>query len=191
MKMTLIVVDDFYEDPDSIWERAVNLDFERENAVNYPGRTAPTFQDVAPTMKRFADLVGEAEIRYRGKQGAFRITTERDMASRSSLIHLDSSDYSAVIYLSKAPTEGTYFYRHKALALERVSLENSHRPDIKKAIETDTLNLDAWELTQMIQARYNRLLIFDGKYFHSGARRLAGQELREGRLTQNFFFFKA
>jgi hypothetical protein len=39
--------------------------------------------------------------------------------------------------------------------------------------------------------KYNRLLIFDGKYFHSGAHRLTGDSLAEGRMTQNFFFFRA
>jgi hypothetical protein len=41
-----------------------------------------------------------------------------------------------------------------------------------------------------VPAKYNRLLLFDGKYFHSGAQRFSGSELADGRLTQNFFFYR-
>jgi uncharacterized protein DUF6445 len=113
------------------------------------------------------------------------------MAVRTSMVHVDTPDFSAIVHLSREPAEGTYFYRHKKLNLERVSPEDNVRPEVRQAIEADTLNPDAWEMLYMIPMRYNRLLIFDGKYFHSGAQRLTGAGLAEGRMTQNFFFYRA
>jgi hypothetical protein len=85
--------------------------------------------------------------------------------------------------------EGTYFYRHKTLGLDRLSAEGALRPNVRQSLEVDTMNLEAWETLLMIPMRYNRLVIFDGKCFHSGAQCLTGASLAEGRMTQNFFFF--
>ena len=142
-------------------------------------------------MPRFAKLLGGIDIKYRGTQGGFRLTTEADMAIRSSLVHTDSSDYSAVVYLSQGAGEGTYFYRHKSLGLDYLLPEHDSRPDVARAIQRDTLDLGAWEVTQLVAMKYNRLVLFDGRYFHSGAQRLDGRGFDDGRLTQNFFIHRA
>ena len=191
MKHAFIVIDDFYDNPDEIRERALRLTYKRPEGVNYPGVVAATPDDIEPTMASFSKLLGGIDIKCKRDQGAFRITTAADMAKRKSIVHVDTPDFSAIVHLSKGHAEGTYFYRHKALDLERVSPEDNVRPAVRGAIETDTLNLSAWEVLHVIPMKYNRLLIFDGKYFHSGAHRLTGDSLAEGRMTQNFFFFRA
>jgi hypothetical protein len=191
MKHVFLVIDDFYADPDRVRRRALRLKYQRPSGVNYPGVMAPTPDDIAPIMERFSELLGGISIKCTRDQGAFRITTAADMAIRTSLVHVDTPDFSAIIYLSRHANEGTWFYRHKELGLERVSEEENLRPEVRRAIETDTLNVDAWEPLYMIPMKFNRLVIFDGKYFHSGARRLSGATLAEGRMTQNFFFYHA
>jgi hypothetical protein len=191
MRHAVLVVDDFYDDPDEVRRRALQLTYRRPEGVNYPGVVAATEDDIRPTMECFSSLLGGIDIKCRRQEGAFRITTEADMTTRKSLVHVDTPDFSAIVHLSKGNEEGTYFYRHKALNLERVSREDNLRPIVRQAIEADTLNLDAWELLYSIPMKYNRLVIFDGKYFHSGAHRLTGASLAEGRMTQNYFFFRA
>jgi hypothetical protein len=191
MRHAFVVVDDFYDDPDEIRARALRLKYKRPEGVNYPGVVASTPDDIEPAMASFSRLLGGIDIKCRRDQGAFRITTAADTARRTSMVHVDTPDFSAIVHLSKGQGEGTYFYRHKALDLERVSPEDNERPAVRRAIETDTLNLAAWEVIHMIPMKYNRLLIFDGKYFHSGAHRLTGATRAEGRMTQNFFFFRA
>lgn len=188
MRSTLVVVDDFYPDPDAVVAKALRLEFRRESEVNYPGLMAPTFQKIVPLMKHFSRLLGGIDIKFQGTQGGFRVTTEADMARRSSLVHLDSSDFSAVIHLSRHPMEGTYFYRHRELGLDYVTPASGRNPAVEEALVRDTLRPEAWEIIQMIPMKYNRLVIFDGKHFHSGARTLAGADLADGRITQNFFF---
>ena len=191
MKPAFVVVDEFYEDPDAIVERALALEYTREKAVNYPGVMAETFQDLEPIMSSFSALLAGLDIKYRGIQGSFRVTTERDTEARAALVHLDSSDFSAVVHLSRRPAEGTSFYRHKRLGLEYVTAEDNRNPEVKRAIEEDTLDLSAWDLTHVIPMKYNRLVLFDGKHFHSGPQRLEGVTLADGRMTQNFFFYRA
>jgi hypothetical protein len=186
-----LVVDDFYPDPDAVAERALASSWSKPPGVNYPGLVAPPFQDPAPIAGRFSDLLGGVALRYRHPQGAFRVTTAEDMAARTSLVHIDSSDLSAVVYLGRAPSEGTCFYRHRRLGLERIEPGNPRWAEVQTAITRDTLDAEAWELLEVIPMKYNRLLLFDGKHFHSGARRLTGETLAQGRLTQNFFLFYA
>jgi hypothetical protein len=185
------VVDDFYDDPDAVRAQALGLSYRRPSGVNYPGLVAASPDDISPTMARMSKLLGGIDIKYQRSQGAFRVTTESDMAARTSIVHVDTPDFSAIVHLSKGTAEGTHFYRHKGLDLERVSAEDNARAEVRRAIEEDSLNLAAWEHLFTIPMKYNRLLIFDGKYFHSGAQRLTGASLAEGRLTQNFFFFRA
>lgn len=186
-----VVVDDFYDDPDDVRNRALQLTYHRPDHVNYPGVVAATPDDIEPVMTAFARLIGGIDIKCRRNEGAFRISTETDMATRQSLVHVDTPDFSAIIHLSREPKEGTYFYRHKNLGLERVSEDDNRRLEVREAIERDTLDLSAWEQLHMIPMTYNRLLVFDGKYFHSGAHRLTGHTLAEGRMTQNFCFYRA
>ena len=188
MRNTLVVVDDFYPDPDAVLGRALRLEYRQESGVNYPGLMAATFQDVVPIMKRFAQLLGGIDIKFQGTQGGFRITTEADMVRRNSLVHLDSSDFSAVIHLSRQPMEGTYFYRHRELGLDYVAPTLRRNAAVEEALVRDTLRLEAWEVVDTIPMKYNRLVIFDGKHFHSGARTLTGAAAADGRITQNFFF---
>lgn len=191
MRSTFVVVDDFYDDPDDVRDRALQLSYRRPEDVYYPGVVAATPDDIEQAMTAFSRLLGGIDIKCRRDEGAFRITTEADMATRRSLVHVDTPDFSAIIHLSKLEKGGTYFYRHKALGLERVSEEDNRRLEVRAAIERDTLNLGAWEQVHMIPMKYNRLLVFDGKYFHSGPARLTGHTLAEGRITQNFFFYRA
>ncbi len=191
MKHVCLVVDGFYADPDGVRRRALRLAYQRPVGVNYPGLMAPCPDDITPVLETFSQLLGGLDIKCTRDQGSFRITTAEDMALRTSLVHVDTPDFSAVIHLSRLPCEGTWFYRHKALGLERVSEENNRRPEVRRAIVADTLRPEAWEPLHMIPMKFNRLLIFDGKYFHSGARRLTGSTPSRGRLTQNFFFFRA
>jgi hypothetical protein len=184
-----LVVDDFYPDPDALVERVLASPWSRPPGVNYPGLVAPPFQDPAPVAERFSRLLGGVALRYRPPQGAFRVTTEGDMATRTSLVHIDSSDVSAVVYLGRTPSEGTCFYRHRRLGLDRIEPGDPRWSEVQVAITRDTLDPEAWELLDVIPMKYNRLLLFDGKQFHSGARRLTGETLAEGRMTQNFFLF--
>ena len=191
MKHAFLVIDDFYDDPDAIRKQALRLTYRRPEGVNYPGVVSPPAADIVPVIERFSMLLGGIDIKCRRDQGEFRITTAADTATRKSIVHIDTPDFSAIVHLSKERTEGTYFYRNKALNLDWVSPDDNMRPEVRGVIEADTLNLDAWEIIHTIPMKYNRLLIFDGKYFHSGAHRLTGNSLAEGRMTQNFFLFHA
>ena len=183
----IIIEDDFYENGHAIRKIALELDYQYVEGVNYPGRVALTTQDIRPIVERLSDHLGGIAVRCRQDDGYFRITTQEDASRQVSLVHIDSLDYSAVIYLSVDDTEGTSFYRHRGLDMSLVPPREHLDPKVLTAIEQDTLDLDAWEEIYNVPARFNRLLLFDSRYFHSGAKTLTGRSIADGRLTQHFF----
>lgn len=94
----------------------------------------------------------------------FRVTTPE---TEQAYIHSDreTGAYTCVAYLSHHETEyGTAFYRHKATGLEEMppleELDAHMMADI-------THNRDAWEVTQKVEGKYNRAVIFSAPLFHS------------------------
>lgn len=191
MRHSFVIIDEFYDDPDAVRAHALSRPYATIAGVNYPGLTAETEQDVAPLIQRMAHVLGGFSARYYPSQGDFRVTLAVHESARGSMVHLDSTDYSGLVHLSKTPVEGTYFYRHKRLGLDYVTPADEGRPDVIDALVRDTLDPAAWEIVLEIPWKYNRLVLLDGKHFHSGARRFEGTTLADGRLTQNFFFDRA
>ena len=188
MEPVLAIVDGFAPDADALRERALALPFRRPEGVNYPGVEAAAAFAAEGVIERVAQLLGGTPLRWRGQPGAVRLTTAADAAERTSLVHADAPDFTAILHLSAAPAEGTYFYRHRALNIARIDPGAPWLPFVRQAAARDTLDLSAWEVTRLVPARFNRLVLFDGKFFHSGAQSLTGADAAEGRLTCNYFF---
>ena len=191
VRPVLAIVDGFEADARGLRRRALAQPFRRPEGVNFPGLEAPPLGDPAPTMERFSKLLGGIELRWLGEQGMFRLTTSADAAGRTSLVHADTPDFTAVLHLSTARAEGTFFYRHRALGIERIDFDDPWLEFVRPTLVRDSTDLSAWEVTGAVPQRFNRLVIFDGKFFHSAARALTGGDRRSGRLTQNFFFSRA
>lgn len=190
MTRSLIVVDDFLDDPLAEREHALALPFDVTG--NYPGartrehRTDGVAQGIAPLEIIFSNLICAEDDGYVTKwetqyNGAYQITTSRDR----SWIHADQHNgWAGVLYLTPGapPSSGTGFYRH-ASGLERW-------PDIeaeRALVGRDSQDMTRWKLVDQVGNRFNRLVLFDAKRFHSSLDYF-GHDLRSGRLTQVFFF---
>jgi len=200
--MNLIVIDDFYADPDKVRNIALNAEYRNVQKLNYPGyQTVNAFVSEA-LKKKLGKLIGKPiEIHMEDVTfGKFRIML-KESTSRLK-VHLDrASDWTGVLYLT--PQEncqgGTAFYRHRETGLDGpVGDEESKRfghenwENLEEAIiERDTLRDAAWEETMFVGMKYNRLVLFrGGELFHSHTRSF-GQCKESGRMTQNFFFDEA
>jgi hypothetical protein len=184
MKTNLIIVDDFYNDPNHIRNFALAQDFSVKG--NYPGiRTKPfLFQDVKDTISRtvyqaagnVTDWLNASDDV--GYTGAFQMCTSIDR----TWIHSDYNNmWAGVCYLNPdAPLSGgTALYRHKPTG-ERESVGNSdhgeHGYDYTK-----------WEVVDRIGNVYNRLILYRGNLFHASVDYF-GNNFGDGRLFQVFFF---
>ena len=178
IRPTVIIVDDFYEDPDKIRKIALS---ENYNVVgNYPGGRTKSFA-TDEIKKRFETIVGKQIVYWPdGYNGAYQITNK----DHKSWIHRDETNYSAIIYLTPnaPPNSGTILYKHKASGLRYTS--NS---DEDKLLDSNSQNMDAWEQLDVIGNVYNRCIIFNGKHSHK-SNVYFGDTKENSRLFQTFFF---
>ena len=175
--------------------------------------TAPATLDATPIQDAVEALAGVAidrdrfEVRY-----AMVTSPASDLQPFQCMPHFDPADLAGVVYLN-APAQcrgGTAFYRHRATGLEAAP-----RPTdldlVVLCMRAGVMGLDAlldlvmqppahptgyirdsnetWELNHLVPMRFNRLVLYDGRAFHSGyveegdfASDHAGR-----RLTLNFF----
>jgi len=199
-KYSLIVIDDFYDDPDSIRELALALPFEKRADARYPGTEAISVDtNWESVIQRIQKLVPEP-CQYKNiknfyyPQGKFHLALQGDHCTRNVGVHTDLARWSAVIYLSKEynPEGGTQWYRHiETGAIEDnenflnycfSGMENGSLDNIREAVMNISKNMSQWEKIQSIAMRYNRLVLFRADQFHAN-------NVLFGRLTQHFVFW--
>ena len=178
MNTNVIVVDDFYSNPDGVRSFALGQEFAiREN---FPGMRTKSFvtDDTKDTIQNIIRNAGGLVTNWNqidGLTGSFELATARDR----SWIHTDHyNTWAGVIYLTpNAPlTGGTGMFRHKRTGAEVASqLESYESQDYTK-----------WELCDVIANRYNRLVLYRSNMFHTSLDYF-GSDHNTGRLFQLFF----
>jgi len=188
---SLLVVDDFYQDPDAIRDVALEAHYEEDLRYFKGIRSKQKF--LFPWVKEeFERLLGVriSDWLDQPANGSFQKTTGADPL----VWHSDTQNYAAAIYLTPVTREsmlddrvdaGTSFWRH---------VMNGHRkPPTDPVTYADTYseyNLthpDAWELVDRIGSVYNRLVLWDAQLIHS-ASSYEGFTSESPRLVQLFFF---
>jgi hypothetical protein len=177
-KPSLIVIDNFYDNPIAIRELALRSSFDQTG--NYPGkRTLPIYCNAA-LGNNLAEFIGEKIKVFGGNDnGAFQITT----GDNTSWIHADEGVmWAGVVYLTPdAPQNtGTVFYKHKTSG-SRTSKEGVQNKD------ANGNNQELWEITDRVANIFNRLILYRGHLWHKSDNYF-GDCLENGRLFQVFFF---
>ena len=182
MQTSLIIVDDFYNNPLEVRDFALSLDF--DVGGNFPGkRTAPHLND------SIKDCIQKILINHAGKvtdwgmsyTGAFQYTTKED----SSWIHVDNyNTWAGVCYLTPdaPPSAGTGIFKHKETGFFR-------KPDSREL--TDKLQAEGndsskWDLVDVVSNVFNRLVMYRGDFYHKSLDYF-GKTKEDGRLFQTFF----
>ena len=175
------IIDNFYNNPDQVRDYALSLEFNVTG--NYPGaRTEPLQGDnFTNAMAFMQDAVGKPITFFPSEYNtAFQYTTE----DSRTWVHHDSTDWAAVLYLTPdAPLDsGTAIYKHKHTGIYR------HTEDASVDFNDYHSDPDDWEVIAQSMNMYNRLVIYDGMYYHRSVRPGFGQDKYNGRLFQTFFF---
>jgi hypothetical protein len=179
MKTDIIVIDDFYNNPDEVRAFALAQEFNIEG--NYPGyrtrnflneSTKKAIQDILfPFSGKVTDWLDDHDT---GCCGSFQIT----LACQKTWIHNDgNNDWGGVLYLTPdAPViGGTGFFRSKIDGTLRGTRHDLPGQDKSK-----------WDLVAEVGNIYNRLVLFRADQWHSSLEYF-GQDNEDGRLTQVFF----
>lgn len=181
MKTNLIIIDDFYANPDSVRQYALSQQFAVSG--NYPGlRTKPYLpDDLKSSIQHIILNAGGVVTNWfeeSGYTGAFQICTAKDR----TWIHADSfNTWAGVCYLNPdAPVSaGTALYRWK----ETKSYERTNND----APQLDGYDNTKWEMTDYVSNKYNRLVLYRGNLYHASLDYF-GDNIKNGRLFQTFFF---
>lgn len=190
MKVSAIIIDDFYVDPMETREMALAQDFGVQG--NYPGSRTPSVfnQSVYDVVQNVIFPAGGKITRWDMDQytGSFQYTTSRDR----SWIHADqTTTWAGVCYLTPdAPlSAGTGLFRHKPTGLEMAprNPDGSYNVDLLNRINQDSQDMTKWEMTERLANKFNRLVLYRGDYFHMSLDYF-GTDKYNGRLFQTFFF---
>jgi len=188
------VIDNFYDDVDTVREFALSQSFNRTG--NYPGKRTENFIDVE-LKNRIQDILFPYSgnvIEWNdetGFTGSFQLTTSKN----KSWIHTDKSgNWGGVLYLTpdaplsggtgffKSKLDGSYIEKDNFIELSSLDAKSNNEGDINKIYS----NMDKWELDNKVENVYNRLILFRSNHWHSSLEYF-GKDHEDGRLTQVFF----
>ena len=199
MRQNIIIVDDFYDNPQEVRDRALSVEYpEPEGGYTYPGKNSKGSYYNDEVHGAFEKLVKGGLIPA-DQNGYFRISL--DGVKHKQDVHVDPGwDWGGVLYMN-TPEQcidegGTSFWKHNSLHWEqcpRTAEESQYYsyPTYKEAWNTTVygsgLDRSQWTRYMLCPMKYNRLVLFRTHLWHSHNYNF-GDSMENGRLVQLFFF---
>lgn len=186
----VVVVDNFYKNPDAIREFALRLplvDNNTDSAGGYKGlRSKENFRysDIRIKIQEsIGEIIHEDSWNSHTFNGCFQITS----AENSQVYHCDQNSWAGVLYLTPdAPVQsGTRTHISKSTGLR--SLVGATMEQQKETFEKGFYDSTKFDIVDSIGNIYNRLVLFRSHNIHS-AGPYFGLNMWDGRLVQLFFF---
>lgn len=179
---SFIVVDDFYENVDSIRTFALKQTYLHHEQYHKGKRTDEVFRFTG-LKESFESILncGITNWDKYGVNGCFQYCIGGDQI----VYHVDTQEYAGIIFLSNdaPPQTGTSFYRSKHTKKRKLDGDKEHDVVFKNGF----LDSTEFELVDVVGNVYNRLVLFDSQMFHA-ASSYFGNNIENGRLFQLFFF---
>jgi len=192
------IVDEFYEDADEVRSFAVRCHYKKPLISSTPSLISDVrHPNTRETLTRIAALVDsepdwriiEDLHRFWGQSGCgeFQLTLGHLEAMGQPHSHR-SGEWVGIVYLN-TPEQcrgriGTYILRHKASSLCHITQANEEQYE---QLKEDAYDQSKWTVIAAPEMRYNRLFLFDSRYFHAMSAGF-GDSPKTGRLIQIFNF---
>jgi hypothetical protein len=199
MKRNIIVIDNFYSDPDKIRQFALNSSYpEPEDSYTYPGKNSQENYYPEELHQRFEQILNR-KLTPAKPNGYFRLSLEKDTYRQD--VHVDPVwEFGAVCYLNTPDQTidegGTSFWIHNKTKMEKCPRSDEEArlygySSTKEAwwttIYGEGLDRSKWTRYFLSPMKYNRIVIFKSDFWHSHNYNF-GTNLQNGRLVQLFFF---
>lgn len=193
----MIIKDNFYSNPDEVYEAALQSTFHQpEHVTGYRSTTVYHPKGVKAKLERIlgikitrwdTDPVEENGVFYQG----FSKGSRREVPG----VHSDEpyNDITALIYLTPGitPDCGTSLWMHKQTGLINPATPADARrlkmkfQDLKNQLEEESKDRSKWIEIDRAGYRYNRLVAYPSGVFHSATKHFGGT-LENGRIYQTF-----
>lgn len=191
-RLELIVVDNFYENPDEVRKYALKQEFKADERYHKGLRTIKNYIPnwIGPEFSR---LLHKKEVKFIGATGVFQYCIAKD----NVVYHFDNQQYAAMVYLTpNAPLQtGTQTFRsihtklYHAATDADAKLYNTSKQELDKKSFNGNNFYDRhnMELVDSVANVYNRCVIFNARALHA-ATGYFGDTLENSRLFHLFFF---
>ena len=182
---SIIVVDDFLENPDAHREYALTVEYEKKGSVGLRSKVPNQhygYKDIFQRLLQQNIYHWENSI-----NGCYQWCHAKDPL----VYHVDAQTYAGALFLTPdAPIDsGTSFWRSKQSGLCEFYPSNDQQlGDLTFGKRNEYVkDPEQWELVDRIANRYNRLVLWNGRKIHS-ASSYFGDNVNNARLFQVFFF---
>jgi len=178
---SFVVVDNFYENVDTIRKFALSQNFNYHPDYHKGKRTDNVFlfEGLKESFENILNCKIHNWTQY-GVNGCFQYCVGGDQL----VYHVDKQEYAGIIFLTPdaPPESGTSFYRSKNT--KKMKLQEN---DFELVFKNGFLDPTEFEVVDVVGNVYNRLVLFDSQMFHA-ASTYFGTKIENGRLFQLFFF---
>lgn len=188
----IIVVDDFYADPDAVREYAMN-NLEFKPSDYHKGQRATERFILEGTKEKLEEIIGRKIYNWNHggyANGIFQFCT----ADQPIVFHIDSQMLAAMVYLTPdAPVStGTAMYKSKVTGLRNFPGNTRNTQayiDTFKGVSKELNFYDStqYEMVDTVGNVYNRLVIFNSSNIHA-ATEYFGDSIENARFFHMFFF---
>lgn len=188
----LIVVDNFYKDPDFIREWAIR-EIEFSPSDYHKGERAINRFSTYGMKEKLEEIIGKPIFNWnyeRYANGIFQFCT----ADQPIVYHVDNQTYAGIVFLTpEAPAStGTSFYRSKFTGDYKFDDEKRQTENYVRAFKGRSAEMNFYDGTNFekideVGNVYNRLVLFDAKNIHA-ATQYFGDKIDNSRLFHMFFF---
>jgi hypothetical protein len=170
-KANVLIINDFYENPDSV--REIGL-------LTNPPINLTHFSDF--TKKAFENILNknlDSFTKYENKN-KFELTTSLDPI----LINTGNSEYMAIVFLSPNPPNNSGITLYRSKHTKNMTVSDNEKTTV---FQNGNQDITEFEPVDVIGNVYNRLVIFNSKYIHAISHNF-GNNNDNGRLVQLFSF---
>lgn len=188
----IIVVDNFYNDPDFIREWAIReIQFSSSNY--HKGERATNRFSIIGMKEKLESIIGKPIYNWNYNvyaNGIFQFCT----ADQPIVYHVDNQTYAGMVFLTpdSPPSTGTAFYRSKVTGDYKFDDVKRSTVNYVRAFQGKNAEMNFYDGTHFekideVGNVYNRLVLFDAKNIHA-ATQYFGDNIDNARFFHMFFF---